>query len=739
MALLAFCFSNAQESIDPLHALPSAITEASLKVGGLNEIFIYLNASQDLPLMDDFSIDRTRHLNASSSDGNVTLIGAFYHLDSMGVSYDTMAYSTTPSIRTVVDTITFANDTTWVDTLPSFPIEVYDLGIYPVISSTVDCWMPYDILDSVVAGGTNSIFIDRLPDLVQDSLFVYEVQADSRTCECTGSPKPLILWQDDDAFINGTYPIDPPTIGVATLEGLARTGYPYDFTSTAYGVADHLTTVPINMGYPASDSIYLSFYYQPQGLSGDNVVQAQDSLFLEFYDVLNDQWKQRWSVGYSALQPFNQVMIPIIELEYLQNDFQFRFKNLGSLAGALDHWHIDYVRLARQRAYDDTVLVDVSYLYPETSLLAPYTSVPYKHFENSPASYMVDTLFLDQKNLDVNDRFITYGMRVGLRDDPVSSYDDFPLNGNNIMNNASSTFASHHPVNSDPNFYTYAVNTSDSCAFWRSQFYTNATPDINRCNDTTEFVQELSNYYAYDDGSAEAGYNLNVAGAKLAYRFDMPFPDTLKAVRMYFDPIFEDPSSGSFLITIWSDLAPETIIHQNVSFSSPEFRTDGVNHFVEYQLDALVAVPNQFYVGWVQTSSAKMNLGFDRNRNNSDKIFFNVSTVFNPTTFEGSLMMRPVFANYKDPFLSVNDTDSGTDQFTLYPNPAHEFVRFDFGDMDPGSLRISISDAQGSVVRNYSDRSDGVIPISDLAAGYYHVTLINDRGERAVRALVIEN
>jgi hypothetical protein len=78
---------------------------------------------------------------------------------------------------------------------------------------------------------------------------------------------PLILWQDDDVYINGTYPVDPPTIGVATFDGLARTGYPYDFPNyTAYGRADHLTSVPIDLEYPASDSIYLSFFYQAKGL-----------------------------------------------------------------------------------------------------------------------------------------------------------------------------------------------------------------------------------------------------------------------------------------------------------------------------------------------------------------------------------------------------------------------------------------------------------------------------------------
>ncbi len=727
-----------QETLDPLNAGQWRSAEQQ-RSGDLNEFFIYQNASQDIPILDDFSIDRTRRLDAQAGDPNVTLTNTFFQLDSAGFSFPNMAYISFPSLRTTFDTISFVDSTVIsVDTVPFFQVTVADLSVNPPITMLVEAWLPFDFIDSVTAAGTTTDTIRVTPDLIQDSLFVYEVAADPRTCNCTGTPKPLILWQDDQAFVNNTYPVDPPTLGVATLEGLDSDGFPYDFRPTAFGRADALTTVPINLFFPASDSVYLSFFYQPQGLSGDNVVQAQDSLYLEFYDVVNDEWEQRWSVGYTALQPFEQVMIPIIESEFLQNDFQFRFVNEGSLAGALDHWHLDYVRLGRQRTFDDTVLVDLAYIEEETSLLETYTSVAFDHFISSPTTFMADTIFLEQKNLDLVDKFITYGMRVGLDGTPFSTFDNFPTNGNNISNNASTSFTSAHPINASPNNYTYSSVASDSCAFWKSQFYTNAQPDVNRCNDTVTFVQELSSFYAYDDGTAEAGYNLNVSGAKVAYRYDMTQPDTLRAVRMYFDPIFEDPSNGSFLITIWSDIAPETIIHQNVSFSSPEYTMDGLNRFVEYELDSLVPVPNQFYVGWVQTTNDKMNLGFDLNRNNNDRIFFNVSSVFLPTSFEGSLMMRPVLSRNKDPFLSVNDLSDLSNSLTIFPNPADQFIQFDFGSVDPGRINLSITDATGALIRTEEYRRNDRVTIGDLAPGVYYITLEERSGTRTVRPLVIQ-
>ena len=93
-----------------------------------------------------------------------------------------------------------------------------------------------------------------------------------------------ILWLDNFAYVNETYPIDPPTIGVATLDGLNEKGLPYNKSSVlAYGIADYLTSRPIDLGGLANnDSVYFSFFYEPKGY-GD-YPNKNDSLLLEFKD-----------------------------------------------------------------------------------------------------------------------------------------------------------------------------------------------------------------------------------------------------------------------------------------------------------------------------------------------------------------------------------------------------------------------------------------------------------------------
>jgi hypothetical protein len=424
------------------------------------------------------------------------------------------------------------------------------------------------------------------------------------------------------------------------------------------------------------------------------------------------------------------VNIPIREFRYLQDGFRMRFSNYATLSGSFDHWHLDYVRLGAQRRFDDTTLVDVAYIQPASTLLETYTSVPFNRYEESPASYMAQTVSLQQRNLDDEDRFITYGMSVELEE---GGADENFQNGLNTSGNAASVFTSDHPVNSSPNDFLFDPSVSTDAAFWKVKFWTDANPDLNNYNDTTSFVQELSNYYAYDDGSAEMGYGLNSAGGKLAYRFDLVGADSLRAIRMYFNPIANappasQPPSGSFLLTVWSSLDPEVIIHQNFSFSSPEYRDHGLNKFVEYPLDSAIRVEGTIFIGWTQTNTTNMNLGFDRNRNNGNKVFFKTGGNWQPTQQQGSLMMRPVFVAALDPFTGVEEQMPQAGSLLLYPNPANDALRIRFDGATPSGTMVECLDALGRAVLRVAYADQDPIPVAELANGLYTVRLLDRSG-----------
>ena len=705
------------EGLFPLAAQQRPENPISLQRATNYEFFIYQNLPQEVPLMDDFSIDRTRHQNAQSGDPDVSFTDKVYYLEVGGISTPDMVYMSDTTYTYTVDTV--GTDTVVRTPNPETEVTRYDLTDYPSFSTVITGWPPYTIWDTISDPQIDTL--PEVPDLVQDSLMVYTVAPSTATYDQNNVDVPLVLWEDDDIYVNGTYPIDPPTIGVATFDGVDRYGIPYvTDLPTAYGINDHLTSVPINLLYPPGDSIYLSFFYQPQGLSGDSEVQEEDSLVLEFYAPDEDEWMRVWRTPYTPLTDFKQVMLPITDSRFLKTEFRMRFLNYGTRSGALDHWHLDYVRLGRQRSVSDTLLVDVAYVYPEASLLQTYTAVPFKHFELAPASFMASSVTLTQKNLDTQDRLITWGVRAGL--DGAAPSATFG-GGNNIINNASSTFPSAHPLDG----FAYDPSLSTGAAFWRSTFWTNTTPDMNRYNDTTTFVQELSNFYAYDDGSAEAGYGLiNAPGGKVAVRFDMQAGDSLRAVRIYFDPLFypENPDEASFLLTVWNSLVPESVRLQNFTFSDPEYRPHGLNKFVEYPLDSVIYVPPTFYVGLVQTGTTFMNIGFDRNRHNPDKLFYDTDGFFEPTAQVGSLMLRPVFVSDVDPFLGVKEPTVA--QLVLAPNPASD--RFHMIGLPEAVSTVEVMDAMGRTVLHGSLRNGSPIDVTKVEPGPYQVRVKDPTG-----------
>jgi len=722
-----------------LRALSTRPTgEEVIPKDNIDRIFDYQFVMQDIPLMDDFSVDRTRKRNAQVTDPDVTLQETVYRLAVAGVSTPGMRFSADTTFRTTTDTSD--PPTTTRTALPSVLLTVTDLSVFPTTSDVLEVWPDYNIRDSLSAPPPDTLFL-ALPTYIQDSLLVYAVAPAGGTYEMNNEDTPLILWQDDDVYINGTYPVEPPTIGVATFDGLSRTGYPYDFaTYTAHGIADHLTSVPIDLEYPASDSIYLSFFYQAKGLSGDSIGQVIDSLVLEFYAPLEQSWYRVWDLPYVDQAPFQQVLIPVREERFLKERFQFRFMNYATLSGSFDHWHLDYVRLAGQRSFNDVRLVDIAYMYPEASILQTYTSVPFTQFQAAPATAMALAVEEKMRNNDIAPAFITYGMTAVSQDGGTLSAFE---NGLSPNGNAASIVNTAHPINNAPNNFVYDNSMSTDAAFWNVKFWLNATPDINRYNDTIRLVQELSNYYAYDDGSAEAGYGLSSSQAMLAYRFDLNGPDTIRAIRMYFNPIANlppalPPTQGAFKLMIWTSLAPETILHQNFSFSTPEYRTDGIGKFVEYPLDSTIQVSGTIYIGWVQTAAAAMNIGFDRNRNNRTKIFYKIgSSGFTNTSFNGSLMMRPVFVAGTDPWAGVAEVEPETGALIVYPNPANDAVRLRLATPRPPNAMVECVDATGRTVlqTSYQDGSD--VSTASLAAGLYLVRVNDASGSTIAQCLLV--
>ena len=151
-------------------------------------------------------------------------------------------------------------------------------------------------------------------------------------------------WSDFQVYVNSGFPIAPPSIGVATFDGLNAYGYPYYPTLTNNQVsrsADTLTSRAINLLTTAAsqtlqivDSLALSFYYQARG-NGDPP-EPTDSLVLEFYKPAQDVWDTTvWFAtgninGNINDTVFKRGFVWISDTAFLHDGFQFRFRSLSS-------------------------------------------------------------------------------------------------------------------------------------------------------------------------------------------------------------------------------------------------------------------------------------------------------------------------------------------------------------------------------------------------------------------------
>jgi len=527
-------------------------------------------------------------------------------------------------------------------------------------------------------------------------------------------PQEWQRWSDTTAYINTHLPSSPPTIGVATLDGLNARGYPYNFNSEfSQGPADTLTSLPIDLsGFSAGDNIYLTFMYQRGGLG--NAPEAEDSLVIDFFSPFGQgEWFHTWSVPGGGSGAFEQAFIRIDQPEYLLSGFRFRFRNYATLSGAFDHWHIDYV-IIRQGIDPDNFLFDeVALQYPNYTLLQEYSAMPWTHYISNPSVFMRNNFETKQRNLGPTENIVT-GYSITYEGD----VDNFPEQDINPFGNAFQEISRIIPLNG----YAFDPSVSDTTAVFDVKVYVNPT-DLNLQNDTARFRQVFTNYYAYDDGTAERAWAVTSAGASVAMRYRAEIPDTLLGVFIHWLPHGVNVSGQIFLLRVWGESAgiPGNELIDNFIFHNPKFYDDGYNIFSYYEFDHPVPVSGNFFVGWTQPAAIGLNVGNDKNSNaNPTRLFYRLGIGQNwqQSIIEGSAMIRPVFkAGMSEVWNSVEELEAA--RLHIYPNPAETQLHVEWPYRETGEYHVL--DLTGRVVLRGMLAGEGrhTIAVDDLRSGAY--------------------
>jgi hypothetical protein len=506
----------------------------------------------------------------------------------------------------------------------------------------------------------------------------------------------LPFW-DDFSFVDENYPVDslwvnntsvlvssgqginPPTINVATFDGLTSNGTPYSPSPTDYldfGYRDTLESQSIKMtdvAIPFRNTVFLSFFYQWGG--NGEPPDENDFLRLEFKNNL-DTWDEittLYADEAEDLSTFYFSIFRINEDKYFHDDFRFRFVSYGRKSGRYDAWHIDYVYLDEQRTEDNS-FPDRSVYIPLTTNFEKYFSVPSAHFLDSET---ITTPSFGLSNLEGISQPMNYLLNANIK-----SFSEGVLLGDNVVALGDTIAPSITPYEKRiiqteevPDFSNFVVG-SDSISI-QYELVLNSGDTIRsdfgdtdfRTNDTLRFNYLLHNFYAYDDGTAEYAAGLTQPGNQLANRFDLltDNQDTINGLYIHYPLVAElNPSTVEFFILSDNGGVPGSVLYEQLIPVSIKPN----NKFIEVAFEKGVPVTGSFFIGYTEPIPGRVRIGLDKSNDTGDQLYFRTSSSISTWSVNdrvlGSLMIRPRFGPAPDVVTGLPEMPTS---ISLYPNP----------------------------------------------------------------------
>jgi len=588
-------------------------------------------------------------------------------------------------------------------------------------------------------------------------------------------------WTDDYVFINSTFCINPASIGVATFDALDANGDFYGTDTLEVFSADTLTSRPISLNYTNDDSICFSFKYQPGGYG--LTPQGTDTFFLEFYAPNEGIWHQIWKAsydeedslvneyfvwndsvssvwkpgnGYTPNQLFRNIMVPLRKkadtAAFLHDGFRFRFRSMASLSlddsypgniGNTSIWNLDYVYLDRGRDTAVKTTEDVAITQPMASLLSEYESMPWQHFLNNYDNAFTGYVSMTYRNNGLLTRNVSRGYKIF--DTKKSKWYTKSPDTENIDPDSTITYSNE--LISDVFDQT---DVSDSSELFTIKSYIKVDEaDKFLVNDTVRYNQVFSDYYSYDDGTAEMGYGVTGNGAEygsIAIKYHCyNTTDSLLAVRICFNKTYQDTNTTqNFYLAVWDNnegVPGNLLYYKNYDhLTQPDSLyypiSDGTNTFATYYLYPAIIVPSDYYVGWVQTVDDYLNVGFDMNRDNSANTFYNTDGYWYSSGYSGTVMLRPVFGKQITRPTSVT-TQASLEGITIYPNPCSDKLYISVPEsMANNGISCTIYNVSGQIMLATSGNS-GYIDVSGLPGGFYIVRIMDKTGTSVSKKIIV--
>jgi len=545
-------------------------------------------------------------------------------------------------------------------------------------------------------------------------------------------------WVDNQVYANRHFGVRPPSFGVATFDFLNEFGTPYKtLQKDLVGSGDTLTSQPIDLRYNPSDSVYFSFYYQARGL-GD-FIKPSDSLFLQFRTDTG-AWETVWRRPGTGFNSFVQELIPVTDSKFLHGAFQFRFMNWTHFWGNNNHWHIDHVYINSGRNGADIHADDYTIQNVPTSILKNYASMPYEHYLADIVNESVDSsdIRIANRNSNAIDALVRYEMSVDGNTIGSSNFSD----NNGSLSAASSTQRRLGLEN--------LGGLTGSRIEVQRDYYVKESGRTNDAlyttNDAISHTQVFDRHFAYDDGSAESSFGFNDLNGQLgrvAVRFTLNKPDTLRGVGMMFSHNISNLNDVRYDIEIWHSIAIGGEIDElarSVGMREARYMQE-INGYYYLILDEPIALDaGEFFIGWSQSSNFNLSVGFDKNNGNlysgpaiNKDIYFNIGDGWidnNSSDLVGAPMIRAIVGpSIAYPAGVMRHTRRSVQ---LFPNPAHDQIDLQGFELDD---TYAIFDLAGKKVQ--AGEAAASIDLTELTPGSYIFQLTKKNGAIASKRLII--
>ncbi len=698
----------------------------------IDSLIIYSTDTLKLPIFDDFSTNHFQQYDSSySGDIKNTLYYSLKNKLTGKPFYQFANYTYNKSYTSVYHTDT-KKDTVILNKATT--VVRYNLASYPPTFQDVVLYPAYSYYDTIGLKNSHDSLKINIKDVLFDSARVFFKKIKDNNA----------IWIDTFAFHNYTLAYQPWSLGVASFDGLDDKGYPYAINTQSRGYGDCLTSKNIDLSdITPADSVYISFLYQPKGFGDapenitDGSKQQHDSLCLQLYRPDWDMWVSFWGTTVESdpvkfdeeSKSFKKVHLSIKNPAFFKKNFKFRFVNFGDISGSLDHFHIDYVELKKDSKLSDTnVFKDFALVYPTSSLLKEYTSVPWKHYKNGSSNWINDSITIVLHNgFAIQEQNLDGTLDVYAKNVKIKSF-NLPgqkLSGGNINYLPLTTYIDYFDFSKES--FTFPVNADDTATFivktiipapFEQKYY----PAYVQ-NDTSYSYQIFKDYYAYDDGSAELAYGLKTPSATLAYMFEPYMSDSLLGVAIHFVPTVNDKSKKLFSLYVWDEKngLPNNVIYKDEDFApqQPIYQKKR-NSYTNYYFKDFKRLPisGKFFVGVKQFDQDPLNIGFDANTITNAKLYYaNSGTSWNKSFTKGALMMRPIFTSNLNKHVGLSEFDSDEIQtIKIFPNPTQEY--FTIYPNYEGFEGGVIFDIQGKILQQV-DANTSKIYMMDYPIGIY--------------------